>query len=309
MEPTLSRFLKDVLSEPDQLWHTSQIIDIARLEVPEEVFGGRRELLRCDINAVWAAWYLEGIYDPNTFVSSGHFEYATVYSRVLAHVNAIMPRTPKDERTKAASTLAKLIQLYAKRRSPRKRPRIERETKLSLLDSVTPNVRCWICGFRFSEAAIRRFEGASEEMVRLPEFVDFYKPSGLGFRDHEIEVDHISPFSAGGPENDNLALACGWCNRHKAASVTMYDQVLNAGFFDHPTVGKVSIPRPYWVTRLLAIRRRCEYDNGCESTCNNCCLTVSTRNPYGAANPTNLIVVCDKHDPMKEWRFISRQHF
>ena len=228
---------------------------------------------------------------------------------VLSHVDRVMAGTPRDERVNAARVLAKLLQEHLQRRVRRKRRQISREHKLKLLDAVIPEVRCWICGFQFSDEAVERFQSGEGLGSFQREFVDFFKPSGLRKSDHAIEVDHISPHSAGGLEGDNLALSCGWCNRHKGAFSSLYDQALSPHTLSHPKIGRVSTPRPFWVVRLLATRRRCEFEGGCVSCSADSHLTVSLRNPYGAANPTNLIVVCDRHDQMKNSRYVSRRHF
>jgi hypothetical protein len=143
----------------------------------------------------------------------------------------------------------------------------------------------------------------------LPQFIDWLKPRGLAAQDSEIEVDHIVPHAAGGGNQENLALACGWCNRSKGAFAGIYDQPLTPILVRHPHLGIRTAPRPLWVVRLLATRGRCEALEGCSETTHICELTVMLKHINGAANPANLRVVCKKHDDMRETRFISRDAY
>ena len=104
-------------------------------------------------------------------------------------------------------------------------------------------------------------------------------------------------------------MACGWCNRHKGAFSSVYDQALSPSNLKNPSRRQISVPRPFWVVRLLATRRRCEFQGGCDCTSDETELTVMLRNRSGAANPTNLIVICREHDEMKEARYVSRKVF
>jgi hypothetical protein len=125
-----------------------------------------------------------------------------------------------------------------------------------------------------------------------------YKPRGLIERDLRIEIDHVFPFSQGGQDEDNLQLACGWCNRHKSAHLSIYDvegQPRSAG---QNSLGISSVPQPFWVVRLLALNRTCEYQSGCTRSVQTAELTVAAIRESGALNPTNLRVTCREHDPL-----------
>jgi hypothetical protein len=174
-----------------------------------------------------------------------------------------------------------------------------------LIDEVHPEVRCWICGYSFSTGVVDRF--LSDEFqahgTKL-KFVDVFKPIGRVNNDTRIEIDHVLPFSAGGAEGDNLRLACGWCNRNKAAAFSIYEQAITPSAVNLSSKRRINIPRPIWVLRLLATRRRCEAQGGCECRTSTHELTVALHNPAGDPNPMNLMVICRDHDPMSADRFV-----
>jgi hypothetical protein len=125
-------------------------------------------------------------------------------------------------------------------------------------------------------------------------------------RDYGIEVDHMVPFSQGGGGDDNLALACGWCNKTKGARLSLYDVQARPLEFRHPNLGITSVPRPFWVVRIMALRRRCEY-GACERNVSNSEVTALPRNPCGAMNPMNLMVTCVEHDRLGADRLVHRK--
>ena len=181
------------------------------------------------------------------------------------------------------------------------------ERKL-LWDISGPEPRCWICGYKFTKWAENKFLAYGEYMEPpLSQFVDYMTLHGLSQRDVSVEVDHAIPFSKGGNEEDNLRLACGWCNSHKSDHISLYDVAIKPRIVDHPKLGKRSLPHPFWIVRLLSVRRHCEYKDGCDKTVDNAQLTVVHKHPEGAMNPTNLRIICSEHDPIGSSRLVSRK--
>ena len=78
--------------------------------------------------------------------------------------------------------------------------------------------------------------------------------------------------------------------------------------FHHPKLGLVSVPQPFWVVRILALRKRCEHE-ACAGTATVSELTALPRNPLGAMNPMNLMITCFDHDPLGTDRLIPRKYF
>jgi hypothetical protein len=106
------------------------------------------------------------------------------------------------------------------------------------------------------------------------------------------------PFSRGGEDENNLELACGWCNNAKSGHMSVYDvegQPLRAG---QNRLGLFSLPQPFWVTRLLALEGTCSHGGGCETSNQDAELTVVPMRMDGALNITNLRVTCLAHDPL-----------
>jgi hypothetical protein len=309
-EHGLTAFLWEVLENPGRTWSSAQISKVARFDPPGQLFAGRSDLLRSDIYTLWAKWFVETIVDPAQQRETIRLDdYAFVYDKVLQHIKDVITDVPLDEKRAAARSLARLLQPYLKRHIVHDRLPVERRVRLGLLDAVWPEVRCWVCGYKFAPAAVGRFEHGGQRVCALPQFIDWLKPRGLSAQDSEIEVDHIVPHAAGGGNEENLALACGWCNRSKGAFTGIYDQPLTPLLIRHPRLGIRSAPRPLWVVRLLATRGRCEAPEGCTETTRICEMTVTLKHPNGAANPTNLRVVCKKHDDMQATRFISRDAY
>ena len=125
-----------------------------------------------------------------------------------------------------------------------------------------PEPRCWICGYQFEQWAVDRFlrSKSVSNKPSLPLFVDYMRPQGLRARDFYVETDHVMPIAEGVDEVDNLRLACGWCNAHKGDRTSLYDVGAKPLIVPHMRRGKTSAPRPFWVVRLLATRRRCEWE-------------------------------------------------
>lgn len=302
----ISSFLDTTADKLEEFWDIKSLSNIANQRVPDFVMSGRGTLLRADIHILWTQWFIESICDPDLFASSQQ-GYAHIFKTVQKRVPIIFPGVTEDERNEIAKYIARLVDKEVQRRRERKRISLTLEAKKMLWDIYSPEPRCWICGYKFIKWAENKFLGYTNyNEAPLPQFVDYMSLHGLILRDICVEVDHAVPFSKGGCEEDNLRLACGWCNSHKSDRVSLYDVSLKPRTLIHPKLGKQSIPHPFWIVRLLSVRRSCEYEGGCNQTVENGQLTVFPRHPEGAINPTNLRVICPDHDPLGSNRFVSR---
>jgi hypothetical protein len=70
-------------------------------------------------------------------------------------------------------------------------------------------------------------------------------------------------------------------------------------------LGIHSLPRKFWIVRLLGLVRKCEHPDGCDATVDNCELTVEPIDLLGVPNPTNLRVVCGNHHQLGHKRLIQ----
>lgn len=254
-------------------------------------------LVKGDLNFLWARWCADSIIDPQRYLRSGTFPI--FFADVRRGVGSFDLRLPQDEVDTLAAQLARVLwqRIELARRSAR-RP-ISQDERQELWDLAGAAPRCWMCGFRFPPAARHRFlrtEGPRDAL--LPEFVDALRPRGLRARDILIEVDHVVAVAAGGRGDSNLRLACGWCNAAKSSHSLLYDVSGQLRVVGLPSDRKLSLPQPFWVARLLAVRGRCEYSGGCAARTTNAELSVAPINPLGAPTPTNLWVCCGDHDPL-----------
>lgn len=302
----ISSFLDITADKLEEFWDIKSLSNIANQRVPDFVMSGRGTLLRADIHILWTQWFIESICDPDLFANS-HQGYAHIFKTVQRRIPVIFPSITECEKNEIAKYIARLVDKEVQRRRERKRISLSLETKKMLWDIYSPEPHCWICGYKFTQWAENKFLGQTNyNEAPLPHFVDYMTLHGLIERDICVEVDHAVPFSKGGWEEDNLRLACGWCNSHKGDRISLYDVSLKPRTLIHPKLGKQSIPHPFWIVRLLSVRKSCEYEGGCNQTLEDAQLTVFPRHPEGAMNPTNLRVICPDHDPLGSNRFVSR---
>ncbi|MBD1936328.1 HNH endonuclease signature motif containing protein [Microcoleus sp. FACHB-68] len=300
-------FFNTTADKLEACWDIQILSNIANQRVPDFIMSGRGSLLRADIHILWTQWFIESICDPEKFTDSTQ-SYGHILVAVQKTVPIIFSGISEEERKTLTRYISRLIDKEVQRRSPRKRSFISLEDKKLLWDIYGPEPRCWICGYKFTKWAENKFLGY-ENYTETPlfQFIDYMTLHGLSQRDICVEVDHAIPFSKGGKEEDNLRLACGWCNSHKSDRISVYDVAIKPRTVEHPKLGKQSVPHPFWVVRLLSVRRRCEYENGCDNTVDHAQLTVVHKHPEGAMNPTNLRVICSEHDPLGSTRLVSRE--
>lgn len=284
-------------------WGRAELRELGGLDVPDAALGGHRFLLRADIAERWGRWFAESLADPVRYAARG-----VTKMRVRADVSSSVRRwfgeysgAELDEVTRVATDA--VWELVTRLRAATgSRRGLRRDDRLLLLDLAGTGPRCWICGGAFSDAAIGNFLDGVGARVPLPGLVDILKPRGLVERDLSIEVDHVVPHSKGGGDDENLRLACGWCNRHKSSFGSMYDirtdyemrQKAGQGTW---RFGGVTVPKPFWTVRVLGVIGACEHREGCPATASDSELTVHPVNGRGAMNPVNLRVTCLEHDP------------
>jgi hypothetical protein len=299
-------FLENTSARLETSWQMANLNRIAERRVPDFITGWQDTVLRADINTLWTQWFLESICDPERFVES-YPGYAHIVHAVKIEVPSLFTNIEVSKHGELIKLISRLVDKEIKRRQMRNRIAFDSLIKDALWDVYGSEPRCWICGYKFSQWAINKFLGRiiSEEIPQ-PQFIDYLKPRGLVRRDFQIEIDHVFPFAGGGDDDpNNLRIACGWCNSHKSDRLSIYDVAAKPSVIQHPRLGRVSIPHPFWSVRLLSLHRRCEYEGGCEKTVENAELTVTSRHKEGSMNPVNLRVTCLDHDHFGSDRYIS----
>ena len=303
---TENEIVQDRLKFSSAYWSIQNLEKIAHMDIPHSFFGRQRTLLKGDIHELWVRWFIESIADPWRYLMVGS-KYSCLYKDVLREVHASVFSDMTDpERQEIAKSIARYIFKIVKsmKASNVRKPLCDVD-KVLLLELAGKPPRCWICGWEFPQIAIDNFMERTSEKVPSPSIVDVFKPRGLKSQDLRIEVDHVLPFSHGGDTKDNLKLACGWCNRYKSSHWLIYD-VEGQPIQARPNnFGISSIPQPFWVVRLLALRRKCEHPMGCQKTVENSELTVMPIRECGALNPTNLRLTCFEHLSPFSSRFLS----
>ncbi len=297
-----ARFLDFALGARASTWNAGSLGQLASLQVPERLLGQQRSLLRADINEQWARWFVGSLADPGRYARQ-RASYPQIFEDVFRTVQMRFRYLNKPERKELASAVARILLGFVLRlQASRNRQSLSSSDRARLLDFAGRSPRCWICGARFVDTAVENFRYQEGNAIPRPSFVDILKPRGLLPRDLSIEVDHIVPHSEGGGEEDNLALACGWCNRHKRAYTSIYDVEGRPRAAGSNAFGASSLPQPFWTVRLLAAVRTCEHPDGCTRSADNADVTVAPVHETGTMNPVNLRVTCYEHDPYRELR-------
>ena len=299
-------FLQSVLADSGGCWDQTRLAKIAGTSAPDVILGKNHDLIRSDVHQQWAKWFVESFVDPRSY-NAVEYDYLKVFKDVWEAVNIHLSHIPHTQKRSAASLIAKSVREFADAINiVRKRESIGYRNKRLLLDLSGSPPRCWHCGYIFSQEAIEMYLGNSKNEIRMPHLFDVLRPRGIISTDLKIEIDHLVPFSNGGNDDDNLILSCGWCNRHKSNHVSIYDVSGVPISCAANEIGISSVPRPFWVLRVLSIRSSCEFHNGCDKSSKNEQLMIAPVCSKGALNPTNLMVTCLEHDPLKERRFQPR---
>lgn len=302
-------FLEAAFASGGTHWDSSEVASLAANVVPDAVFRLRKQMLVADIAVTWAQWFIQSFIDteaPNARYQS----YAHIVSDVLPAVQRLMPNSPRDETHALAFRIARIAQEQIQMKANRQRELLRTEDREAIIDLAGKQPRCWICGYQFADWAVCRFVTQDENTSpMLPLFVDYLTGHGMHERDLSIEIDHVVPIAAGGRNEDNLRIACGWCNSRKKDYVSIYDVGSVPKVFKHPHLGVASVPQPFWIVRLLALRKRCESPTGCKNTTANSRLFIGPLNAAGSMNPTNLTVRCSEHDELRHHRFVPKAIF
>jgi hypothetical protein len=302
---SIINLLQAVSRSQENPWELSALSDVASRNLPDALFGEHATLLRGDMGIIWARWFLEGICDPQYYVDIYHKTgYPKIFGLVLRRVRELFPNMPQQECIAVSRQAARMIDLEVSRRITKKRVQPSKADKLSLWTSAMPSPRCYVCGSRFSKAAEDFYLGRSTAAPATPKYIDYIKLRGTNERHMRVEIDHVVPVAQGGLGGGNFRLACGWCNLFKSSKSSIYDDDCVPLLVHHPQLGKVSIPRPFWIVRTLLLRGRCEWPGGCSKTTVNSELTIVSRRMNAAMNPTNLKVTCLDHDDQRSRRFV-----
>jgi 5-methylcytosine-specific restriction endonuclease McrA len=293
----------DSLQRTRGAWDAKVVDRIASMAVPDGILGHRKSLLRCDIYRQWARWFIEGLADSEAF-NPATVDYITVFVTVLAAVDQRFKDmlTPQSKRELASIAARTLYTSIEERKEETRRVRLGRAERVLLLELAGAPPRCAICGIAFGDRSVDSFIDMQCPPDGTKALIDVFRPSGLSERDLRIEVDHVVPFSVGGGETDNLRLTCGWCNSAKSAYESLYDVDGTVRRVPQNALGITSLPRPFWVVRVLGTVGRCESETMCHATARNTELTVVPALASGALNPTNLRVTCLEHDTLRHLR-------
>lgn len=290
-------------------WGQPELMALANQSIPDDSLGVFGWLVRADMSATWAKWYLEGMIDPAPFIRDHSLAASHMYVAIAARLRKERPHAPIDELRTLAQTVTKFAWQEVEARRHKSRSRFTKREREGLWFSREPDVRCYLCGFSFSESAKNQFLGRHQKITdnRLPLLVDFVRPRGVTAQSMRVEIDHVRPVAGGGENGiENLQLACGWCNSTKNRYSTLYDSSTWASAeICHRSLGTLSVPQPLWVVRIVGVRGRCEHVDGCTATLANSELFLAPRRPNGALNPTNCAVYCGIHDPWRNDRFVG----
>lgn len=298
------RFIESSIQYLANSWSGINQSDPVSLSAVGSLLGGRRDLIMGDIYAHWVRWFVESLGDPKV-LSEREVSFAVLYSRISIAIkqSAFSKYNSTEDTSEVARMIAQSLRRTAQLISDsRRRANLDMDDRKLLLDISGASPRCWICGFRFSDQAIDGFRFRRTHSTALPHFVDLLMPRGLMERDLKIEVDHVMPFARGGLDESNLKLACGWCNRHKGANISIYDVSPNPRIVPQNPYGIRSLPQPLWMVRMLACSGFCEDSSGCNASVSDGPLYVAARHRDGAMNPTNLMLTCRNHDPIRNIR-------
>lgn len=302
------RFLELALNAR-RSWARETVDELSSLHVSDRIFGERRKsVLKADVGILWANWFIESALDPLRYINKDK-GYVHIYADALREIASKLSHLTKVE----AADLSRLIagevwEQVEILKSQSERSTFSKDQRFDLLADAGPEPRCWLCGYQFSDEAIKTFEESAPFRGLERSFVDVFKPNGLNSADGGIQIDHVESWSRGGRDRpSNLRLSCAWCNRHKSNHRSIYDVSGTAHRARQNDRGIFSLPQKFWIIRLIASVRSCEYKQGCSCTIENTELTIEPINPNGIASPTNLRVVCPDHHFLKDKRLLPRR--
>lgn len=289
-------------------WAFDDLHTIASQRLPDAITDRNDLILRADAHSLWLRWFIEGFCNPLRYVDDKTKNDAHVFLDVTTRVNEMFSHEPLSVRNTFSKQISEQVMAEVRRQRDLKRDFATITLKRELISaSATP--RCWMCGYAFTSEAIALFlKKPGAAALQLPTIVDIFRPRGLIKRDISIEVEHVIPVASGGRGIENLKLACGWCNRHKGAKTLLYDAAFRAPRTPYQLGGQrmYELPHPFWTIRILAIRRKCEYEQGCNAHADTHEMFIAPASCLGSPNPSNLQVFCGEHDPYRLSRFLNR---
>ncbi|MGQ7750342.1 HNH endonuclease [Streptomyces sp. WC2508] len=270
------------------------------------LLGKNEWILRADYSMTVGRWFIEGLVDLGRYARNSQ-NIGHLLVEISERLREIDPMAPQDEIQAAARQLTTFAWREVEARRNVRRERIDRALRDAVWFRDEPLQRCYLCGYRFSEHAKNLFLRRSRVPLAPHKLVDFTRPRGVNPRHLRVELDHVIPVAEGGKTNAaNLRLACGWCNNAKSSLWSVYDaKAWSIGVIQHPSLGHISVPQPLWMLRMVATRARCEVVGGCGARLTTDELFIAPRIIKGALTPTNLMVVCRRHDPWVGQRLVS----
>lgn len=305
---TFTHFIKSLPTAPESKWNHDSLVGLAKCDAEEALFRDRKTLLKADQLSLWTRWFLEGIASPLSFLDPTKTKFH-IFSVVYKSIDSIYPCSDGISKRELADVITEHLHAEVSRlRAHQGRDRASAEKKRELIESSIPP-RCYLCGYAFSKEALDQFlKVKGRDPIKLPDLVDIFRPRGIVDRDLTIEIEHVVPVAASGFGDENLRLACGWCNKHKGAKLSIYDARPSPSKATYKIAGKTlnELPEPFWGIRLLAIHPRCQHESGCSETTETSELFIALRDLEGSPNPTNIRFYCKAHDPFSTQRFISR---
>lgn len=304
----VNRFIGPASATGSSNWAIEDLHTLASQRLPDLITERNDLILRADANSLWLRWFIEGFCSPSRYVDDHTKGEAHVLFDAMLRVDELFVHDTAPRRRTFAEKIAKQVMEEVIRQRNLKRDYASKKVKEDLVSaSATP--RCWMCGYAFSSEALGIFlkqPGAAP--LQLPRLVDILRPRGLIERDISMEVEHITPVASGGTGTSNLALACGWCNRHKGAKTSIYDASFRAPRAPYTLGGQTlyELPHPFWTIRLMAVRRKCEHPDGCDASADSHEMFIAPVSCLGSPNPSNLQIFCSAHDPYRLDRFVNR---
>ncbi len=305
----MTQFLGDTSPNPASSWDYDALVRLSGGPFPNVLLGDNEPMLRGDQHRLWLRWFLDGLVSPVAASRDPSVQRLEILAAVLKRVKRLYPEVDDVRRKALTERIADHIYPEIERlRTGNARDTANKAARMALLAERTP-ARCYLCGFAFSENArdaFLRVNGRDEPV--LPLLVDVFRPR-LKPRDISIEVEHLVPVAASGHGQDNLRLACGWCNKHKSSRVSLYEAPFMAPRVMRHSIGPHELhelPHPFWSIRILALRGRCQHQGECHRDAKIAELFVTLADWSGSPNPTNLLVHCEEHDPLVLHRMQDR---
>ncbi|MEU0217473.1 HNH endonuclease signature motif containing protein [Streptomyces sp. NPDC006265] len=287
-------------------WSESDLKEVAELSAPSGLLGRNEWILRADYSITVGRWFIEGLVDLGRYARNTE-NIGYLFREISQRLQEMDPQAPKDELQQIARQLTSFAWRDVKARREAGRERIDNALRSVVWFRDEPLQRCYLCGYKFCPQARDLFLRRTSDPVEPHKLVDFTRPRGVRSRHLRVELDHVVPVAEGGTaDEDNLRLACGWCNNVKSNLWSVYDaKAWSIGVIEHPSLGVISVPQPFWTLRVVATRARCEAPQGCGARLIDHELFAAPRNIKGALTPTNLMVVCREHDPWAGHRLVS----